>query len=294
MRRVVPLTALIALLLGSVIAPPASADIGPPAEPVVWRPGAFYLRDAQTSGVADHLIVYGDPSQHEVPLLCDFSGTGIKTPAVVRGNQWFVRFEAGDGPADASFTFGDPGDIPACGDWDGAGTGAGQNGNAQTPAVFRIGYTQPDGTYNPYAGTFYYRYSLTSGVADASFYWPDLRDDAFVPLDASKLQVLTGKWEGTNPQIDLPAIYQDGVFSFATPRCVNGHVCNNTYHLFLGDGADLAVAGDWDANGEGDIGVVRNGTWFLRYLVHPAPSTALGAADVTFDYGNAGDVPLSR
>ncbi len=50
---------------------------------------------------------------------------------------------------------------------------------------------------------------------------------------------------------------------------------------------DLAVTGDWDANGSTTPGVVRAGTWYLRN------SNTSGVADITFAYGNPDDVPVA-
>jgi len=48
-------------------------------------------------------------------------GNGVHTVGVVRGNQWLLRNRNSTGNPDISFTFGQPGDIPVVGDWDGDG-----------------------------------------------------------------------------------------------------------------------------------------------------------------------------
>jgi len=166
-----------------------------------------YLRNANTQGNADIRFFFGNPS--DIPLAGDFNGDGCDTLSLYRPSE--ARFyiinklgenEGGLGAADYSFIFGNPGDKPVVGDWDGDGidevglhrestgffyyrdtltTGiahdqfyfgdpgdrfvAGDWGvvdDAETPALFR-----------PSNSTFYFRYTLTQGNADAEFVWYD-------------------------------------------------------------------------------------------------------------------------
>ena len=48
----------------------------------------------------------------------------------------------------------------------------------------------------------------------------------------------------------------------------------------------IPVAGDWQGTGVDRPGWFRDGTWHLRH------SLSGGAADQTFQFGSAGDVPL--
>jgi len=43
-------------------------------------------------------------------------------PAVVRGNVWHLRNTLTSGIGELSISYGDPGDVPILGDWDGDGT----------------------------------------------------------------------------------------------------------------------------------------------------------------------------
>jgi hypothetical protein len=178
----------------------------------VDTPGLFrtsdayaYLRNANTQGIADIRFFFGNPS--DVPLAGDFDGDGCDTLSIYRPSEqrFYImnelgKDEGGLGAADYSFLFGNPGDKPVVGDWDGDGidevglhrestgffyyrstldTGiasdeiffgdpgdrfvAGDWGivdGVYTPAIFR-----------PSDLTFYFRHTLTEGVADSQFVW---------------------------------------------------------------------------------------------------------------------------
>ena len=99
----------------------------------VATPGLFrqsdafaYLRDSNTQGIADIRFFFGNPS--DIPLSGDWDGDGKDTLSIYRPSE--QRFyiinklgenEGGLGAADYSFLFGNPGDKPVVGDWDGDG-----------------------------------------------------------------------------------------------------------------------------------------------------------------------------
>lgn len=168
--------------------------------------GYVYLRNTNTQGNADVEFFFGNPD--DVPLPGDFNGDGCDTVSLYRPSEqrFYIVNELGEddgglGAAEYSFLFGNPGDQPVLGDWDGdnvaevglhrASTGffyyrdtlttgtadgefyfgdpgdrfvAGDWGypdGRDTPAVFR-----PDNT------TFYFRHAMTEGIADSQFTWP--------------------------------------------------------------------------------------------------------------------------
>ena len=162
----------------------------------------MYLRNSNTQGTADIKFFFGNPG--DMPIAGDFNGDGCSTVSVYRpGNQTFyIINELGDddtglGAADVSYVFGNPGDKPFVGDFDGDGidtvglhresTGlvyfrnTHTQGNADAQFVFgnpgdRLvandwnddGNDSP-GLFRPANTTVYLRFTNTQGNADAQF-----------------------------------------------------------------------------------------------------------------------------
>ncbi len=88
--------------------------------------GYVYLRNSNTQGIADVAFFFGNPG--DVPLPGDFDGDGCDTVSIYRpaaGRFYLIdrlgQGDAGLGVADVDFTFGDLGDQPLAGDFDGDG-----------------------------------------------------------------------------------------------------------------------------------------------------------------------------
>jgi hypothetical protein len=144
--------------------------------------GYAYLRNSSTQGNADISFFFGDPG--DVPIAGDFNGDGCDTLSIYRpSNQTFYIINRlgenhrGLGAAEYSFLFGNPGDKPVVGDWDGDG-------------IDEIGL------HRETSGFFYYRNTLTTGIADGQFYFGD-PDDRFV----------SGDW-GVVDGVDTPAVFR--------------------------------------------------------------------------------------
>jgi hypothetical protein len=133
--------------------------------------GFVYVKNANTQGSADLEFFFGDPG--DVPLVGDFDGDGKDTVSIWRPSQArvFVINElgqdgAGLGSADFDFFFGNPGDTPFIGDFDGDGI-------------------DTIGLYRQSTGFVYFTNSLETGSADLSFFFGDPGD-----------QILAGDWDG--------------------------------------------------------------------------------------------------
>ncbi len=96
------------------------------ATPGLYRQsdGYVYLKNANTQGNADITFYFGNPG--DVPLAGDFDGDGCDTVGLYRPSQgrFFVIDELGSadkglGAATTDYLFGNPGDIPFVGDFDG-------------------------------------------------------------------------------------------------------------------------------------------------------------------------------
>lgn len=79
----------------------------------------WLLRQVEGPGEPDLVVEYGRAG--DIPVVGDWSGNGVHTIGVVRGNRWLLRNSNRSGPPDLDFYFGEVGDIPVVGDWNGAG-----------------------------------------------------------------------------------------------------------------------------------------------------------------------------
>ncbi len=164
--------------------------------------GFVYLRNSNTQGVADITFFFGNPG--DIPIVGDFDGDGFDTVSIYRPSEarFYIINELGEdggglGAADFSFIFGNPGDVPFVGDWNGDGIDTPglrrasdgfvylRNTNTQGVADISFFYGNPGdvvfagdwdangadsiGLYRPSNGTIYLRNALSTGIADSSF-----------------------------------------------------------------------------------------------------------------------------
>jgi len=119
--------------------------------------GYVYLRNSNTQGVADITFFFGNPG--DIPVAGDFNGNGCDTVSIYRPSEqvFYIINKLGQnggglGAADYSFMFGNPGDVPFAGDWNGD--------DVDTPGLRR--------TSN---GFVYLKNSNTTGVADIEYFY---------------------------------------------------------------------------------------------------------------------------
>ena len=153
------------------------------ATPGLYRQsdGFVYLRNSNTQGIADVTFFFGNPGDY--PLVGDFNGNGKDTVSIFRQSEARVYVVnklgtngGGLGAADYSFLFGNPGDNPFVGDF---------NGNGKDSV----------GLHRASTGFVYFRNTLTQGNADLSFFYGD-------PGDV----ILAGDWDGDGD--DTVAVYR--------------------------------------------------------------------------------------
>ena len=143
--------------------------------------GYVYLRNSNTQGVADIKFYFGNPGDY--PLAGDWNGDGCDTVSIYRPAAARIYVinrlgsnDGGLGAAEASFAFGNPGDKPFVGDFDGDGIDS-------------------VGLHRESTGLVYFRNSLTTGVADSQFIYGDPGD-----------RIAAGDWNGDGR--DTVAVYR--------------------------------------------------------------------------------------
>jgi Tol biopolymer transport system component len=149
--------------------------------------GFVYLRNSNTQGVADTRFFFGNPG--DIPLAGDFNGDGCDTVSLYRPStgQVFIINQLGSddgglGAAEFSYYFGNPGDKPFVGDFDGDGI-------------------DTVGLHRESTGFVYLRNSHTQGVADVQFYFGNPGD-----------RLVAGDWneDGT----DTVGVFRPGTSMF--------------------------------------------------------------------------------
>jgi hypothetical protein len=203
----------------SLMVDPNSGQAAGHTEAPTW-----FLRDSNTSGVADHTFTYGGPG--DTVLACDWNGDGVSSPAVYRDGTFFERDMLTSGVADRVVRFGDPGDQPICGDWNGDGT--------DTVGVHR-------------GNTFYLRNNNATGVADVFISYGDANDDAVV-----------GDWNGDGR--DTIGIHRGNAFYLRNNNTTG--VADLT--ISYGDPFDQPMIGDWNGDRTDTIGIHRGNAFYLR------------------------------
>jgi hypothetical protein len=179
--------------------------------------GFVYLRNSNTQGVADIRFFFGNPG--DIPLAGDFDADGCDTVSIYRPSEQriFVINELGAnngglGPADFDYVFGNPGDKPFVGDFNGDGT-------------------DTVGLHRESTGLVYFRQTNTQGNADAEFIFGDPGD-----------RFVAGDW-GTVDGVDTAGLFRPGDATFYL-RYTNTQG-NADETVVFGDSTNLPVAGKW-------------------------------------------------
>ena len=143
--------------------------------------GFVYLRNSNTQGIGDIRFFFGNPG--DIPLAGDFNADGCDTVSIYRASE--QRFyiinklgenEGGLGAAEFSYVFGNPGDKPFVGDF---------NGNGEETV----------GLHRESTGLVYFRQTHTQGVADSQFIFGDPND-----------RLVAGDWTGNG--VFSPALFR--------------------------------------------------------------------------------------
>jgi hypothetical protein len=237
-----------------------------------------------TTSATDQATVY-----HHVPCLTAPPPPPPVHPPYMVTTKWALASNALSPLADINFTFGNPGDVPLLGDWDGNGraTPGVRRGNRfylsnsyGDPAAYVFQFGDPgdipvvgDWTGKGYdtVGVFrqgrWYLLNQHGGNADISFIYGDPGD---IPV--------TGRWV-TGAKADTPGVFRQGHWYL---RNSNTSGVADIQFPF-GDPGDIPVVGDWNGDGRTGVGVFRKGTWYLR------DANDGGAAQIVVRYGDPDD-----
>jgi hypothetical protein len=143
--------------------------------------GFVYLRNENSDGVADVEFFFGNPG--DVPIAGDFNGDGCSTVSIYRPaeGRFFIINQLGEdqgglGAAELDYYFGNPGDKPFVGDFDGDGIDS-------------------VGLHRESTGLVYFRNTHTQGDPDLSFIFGDPGD-----------RLVAGDWNDDG--VDSPALFR--------------------------------------------------------------------------------------
>jgi SpoIID/LytB domain protein len=163
--------------------------------------GYAYLRNSNTEGVADISFFFGNPG--DLPLAGDFDGDGCDTLSIYRPaeGRFYVINHLGSGDkglgfAEFSYYFGNPGDAPFMGDWDGDGI--------DTPGLRRHSN-----------GFVYLRHSNTEGFADIDYFYGDPGDIVFTGDWDNNGSDTLGLYRPSNGTVYLRNTNSTGIADFA-------------------------------------------------------------------------------
>jgi matrixin len=215
---------------------------------------SYYIEVAQYNGNTPGNIPNPEPPAGTLKFRALASG-GADTVGVFRPSNGLIYLKNSNttGFADIGINYGQGGDYPVTGDWDGNGT--------DTIGVYR-------------AGSFLLRNSNTVGFADLAFAFGSSGD-----------QPIAGDWNGDG--IDTIGVYRRTTFTFYLR---NSNTAGPADIVFsLGAPGDIGIAGDWTKKGYDTVGVFRpsNGVIYLKNTNTP------GFADIGINYGQGGDKPVT-
>ena len=179
--------------------------------------GFVYIRFSNTQGPADWTYFFGNPS--DIPLVGDFNGDGRDTVSIYRPSEAriYISNRLGDnggalGPAEYSYEFGNPADVPFVGDFDGDGI-------------------DTIGLHRRSTGEVFLRNEHAGGPADVVMVFGD-------PAD----RYVAGDWDGDG--VDSPGVFRpsDGTFYLRNTNAAGlAHI-----EVYFGQATDIPIAGDWD------------------------------------------------
>jgi len=233
-----------------------------PAQPDtigVYKNGLFYLRNTNSSGPQDILVVYGGDAS-DLPVVGDWNGDGIDTVGVYRNSTGFFFLSDSNTTPNVDYTvlFGNPGDTPFAGKWTADMTGSGV------------------GVYRNSNGILYQRKSLTSGFDDFFAIFGNPGDVGFA-----------GDWDANG--FDSIGVYRSSNLTwFLSNNSSPSGITFSDIDFVLDTSGATPVAGDWDGDGDSTPGwLTASGVFSLH------PNNSIVGPDNVFAYGPANALPVA-
>lgn len=199
----------------------------------VFRPSSTFVLTQSTTNVIAQNATQTAQLSGQKGVSGDWNGDGTDTIGSFTNGVWKIRnanFPLVVLPAPLGATtvnFGQAGDLPVVGDWNGDGV-------------------DTVGTYRPSTGEFFLTNSTNAAAVDFTIRFGVAED---LPI--------AGDWNGDG--IDTVGVFRPSVGqSFLT----NANIANPPidFVAFFGTNGDLPIGGDWDGNGIDTVGVWRPST----------------------------------
>jgi len=182
----------------------------------------FYLRNSNTTGVADITVSFGPAGSGWLPITGDWNGDGTDTIGLFNPvlSKFYLRNSNTTGVADITVSFGRGGSgwTPVVGDWNGDGT-------------------DTIGLFDPAKSRFYLRNSNTTGVAEIAA--------SFGPGGSGWLP-LTGDWDGDGT--DTIGLFNPVLSKFYLRNSNTTGVADITVSFGPGGSGWTPLTGDWDGS----------------------------------------------
>lgn len=205
---------------------------------------------------ADSALRIAAAGEVEVEPPCPDGTTCDSIVAIDDGGLWGLFDQIEYPPSVDSFYFGDPGDVPFMGDWNGDGVA--------TPGLYR----QSDGYV-------YVRDTNTQGIADTEFFFGNPGDVPLVGDFDGDGRDSVSIWRSSEARIYvINELGEDG----------KGLGAAEFFYDF-GNPGDVTFVGDFDGDGIDTIGLYRQSTGFVYFR----NTLTSGPADEEFFFGDPGD-----
>jgi Tol biopolymer transport system component len=249
---------------------PAWQQLFLPTTAGVYRPtnGQWLLRSSNSPGPADITVTFGG-QPGDLPVTGDWNGDGTTDIGIFRSGSFLLAtiertqlcavcpstFHA---QAFGQNGFGQPGDRPIAGDWDGDGdddVGVYRDGTAGAPSRFLLRKLLTPNSVTTITHTFGQQGDLP----------------------------LVGDWDGDGTD-SIGVFHPDTAAFFLLTNDFSEAQAGATF----GTIGDLPIAGDWSAAGHDRVGVFHPSTATMSLATQ-----LFAAPDINFNFGAAGDIPVA-